>query len=321
MAISSELDVGIGCADVSVGNVAVSGGMLCVTNSTRSAKLKVQHGTVNLGTGGVLVVDDLQTNTCGYFTNSGGGILLSSDAFHTTNLLLNPGAEYFLDYWTQNGNFSSGNVATPHSGDYEFISSGTSPGFLSQTVNLVGSGIPEAKLNSGQLAVYVSFWEQTLHNQSSMGQPDDAQVTLAFRDASANVISSVSTPEIEIDSSDVWSNYTAHYLVPVGTHFIDYMINFVPYAKVDTDTDIVLVDDNLLLVTQLPSLKVSIAGPNVVLTWPAWGRYFNLEFSTDLSTPNSWQSVTDIPVVTPAGLLVVTTSPPGPECFYRLRSQ
>jgi hypothetical protein len=184
-------------------------------------------------------------------------------------------------------------------------------------VDLFGSGIPETELNSGQLAVYVSFWEQTVPGQSSQGPSyDDAQVGLVFRGKFANAIS-VSTPEI--DSPDgVWSNYTAYFLVPAGTRFIDYTISFIPHTMADT----VLVDDNLLLVTKLPSLNVSIAGPNVVLTWPAWARFFDLEYSTDLSTPNSWQSVTETPVVTPDGLsLVVTISPPGPELFYRLRSQ
>src|SRR5262249_8013950 len=106
---------------------------------------------------------------------------------------------------------------------------------------------------------------------------------------------------------------------PAGTHSIDYTISFIPHHN---GNDQVYVDDNLLLVTQLPSLNVSIASPNVVLTWPAWARFFNLEYSTDLSMPNSWQSVTEPPVVTSDKLsLVVTTSPPGPECFYRLRSQ
>jgi hypothetical protein len=325
MVITDSVIVGDDCklgGSGAIGTLVVSGGTLYVTNSTHTAVMEVRNGSVTLGTGGVLVVDNLiLTNTCGRFTNSGGGILLPSDAFYTVNLLLNPGAEFQLDNWTATGNplpsTDYGIYANPHTGSYDFSFTGTSTeGFLSQTVALVGNqGITEAKLDSGQLAVSVSFWEQTVPN--GPGPYDDAQVALAFRDASSSVISSVSTPEID-SYSGVWSNYTAQYLIPVGTRFIDYTINFIPYG----DGDTVLVDDNLLLAhdIELPSLNVSTAGTNVVITWPAWASNFGLESNTDLSTPNLWQSVPNIPAVTPAGL-AVTNSRLGRDRFYRLRGQ
>jgi hypothetical protein len=190
-------------------------------------------------------------------------------------------------------------------------------------VSLVGNqGITAADVDSGQLVAYASFWEQTLTNQFGVGPPyDDAQVTLTFLDAASNIISSILTPELESHNS-YWSNYTGQYLIPVGTRFINYTVDFMPHG----DNDVVFVDDNLLLVgfvygTQLPSLGITRAGTNVVVSWPGWATNFTLQSSTNLSASNSWQAVTNVPGASPGGGLAVTNSASGQGSFYRLRSQ
>jgi hypothetical protein len=331
MVVWSNLIVGDDCpagTNGAIGTVALSGGALYVTNAAHTAVLDLRNGTFTLGPGAILVADNLVlTNTCGYFVNN-GGILLSGSGFHTDNLLLNPGADLGTTVdWIASGNVPPGvddgttHPVLPHTGGYDFLGGGDF-GYLSQVMALVGNqGITTASIDSGQLLATVSFWEQTLTNQFGFGPPyDDAQVTLSFLDAASNTISSISTPELE-SHNNYWSNYTGGYLIPAGTRFINYTMDFIPHG----DNDLVFVDDNLLLVSfvhgiQLPSLSMLKAGSNVVISWPGWATNFVLESSTNLPAAYSWQNVTNVPTATPGGL-AVTNSPTGPNRFYRLRSQ
>jgi hypothetical protein len=328
MVVSSNLIVGDDCpagTNGAIGTVTLSGGALYVTNATHTSVLDVRNGTFTLGSGATLVVDNLVlTNACGYFTNN-GGVLLSGTGFHTGNLLLNPGADLgTTDNWMATGANPPGvddgtaYPVLPHTGGYDFIGGGGF-GSLSQVVSLIGNqGITAAQLDSGQLTVYASFWEQTLTNHFGVGPPyDDALVILSFLDAASNTISLMSTPELE-SHNGYWSNYTAHYLVPPGTRSINYTVNFIPHGDIDE----VFVDDNLLLAslaqgTQLPSLSIFRAGSNVVISWPASATNFTLQSTTNLSATNSWQPITNIPEPSPTGL-AVTNATSGQNLFYRL---
>ncbi|HUJ71312.1 MAG TPA: hypothetical protein VLZ30_03655, partial [Verrucomicrobiae bacterium] len=84
ISVFSSLVVG-DCATTASGQVSVvSGGSLYVTNAGDTAFLDVRHGTLVVGTGGVVQVDKLvMTNACGLLVRSGGTLVVS-------NLVLDP---------------------------------------------------------------------------------------------------------------------------------------------------------------------------------------------------------------------------------------
>jgi hypothetical protein len=321
MVITSNLVVGADCPDGpsgAVGTVTVSGGgALYVTNASHTAVLNVHNGTFTLGLGTILAVDNLvTTDACGQFIDN-GGIVLPGNAFYTTNLLLNPGAEDgALSHWTASGNIGVDHSLEilPNTGGYCFSGEGNGAS-MTQTVSLVGNqGITASALDSGQLVAHVSFFE----NQSVVPPPyDNAQVTLTFLDAGMNALGSNSTPQLQTPDGN-WANSTLPFPIPSGTRFINYTVNFTPSA----DGDIVFVDDTLLLVSGPPSppaLTVSNIGTNVLLSWPAWASNGILQFTTNLSAINSWQDLTNTPAGTSGGFFV-TDSLVGPDRFYRLRT-
>ncbi len=169
----------------------------------------------------------------------------------TTNLLTNPGAETgSLSGWTaqgpgtptvDNGSFDAG--INPHTGTYDFTGRTGSSDSLSQTVSLLGAGLTTSQINSGNLSADISFWEQGL----SQGTPsDDAYVTVSFLDGSMTVISSSSTPEVD-SHNGTWQNYSNSYVIPVGTQYVTYSMDFVRHSGSDLDA---FIDDNSLVIDQ-----------------------------------------------------------------------
>jgi hypothetical protein len=330
MAVSSTLVVG-DCTSGAIGNATLTGGILFVTNATHTAVLDVRYGTFALNPGSTLVVDNLLTNSsCGNFVNNGGTLLPWSGVpglgtLHTTNLLLNPGAETGnFSYWTLGGDTPYLVVDTgynysgipPHSGTYEFAGGGDNES-LSQAVALVGNqGITAAAIDTGKLLASISFWEQGAGFYAP-GFNDDADVKIEFLDGNFNTLTARTTPQIDSGVSFVWSNYTAQYVIPIGTRSIRYTMEFILKEALHEFNYDVCVDDNSLIISSPPSLNLVVAGPNVVLTWPAWGTNYLLQSTISLSLPNSWQTVTTVPVATQNGL-VVTDPLHGPARFYRL---
>jgi hypothetical protein len=171
--------------------------------------------------------------------------------FATTNLLQNPGAETGnLAGWTMGGvsnppvdDGTKDPGINPHGGEYDFWGGNGILGTLSQTVNLVGNqGITATMIDNRNLFASTSFWEQGL----DQGTPsDDGSFSVAFLDASKNIISTTSSPVI--DSHNLtWKNYAGQYAIPAGTRFITYTMNFLRNHGDNLDT---FIDDNSLIVT------------------------------------------------------------------------
>jgi len=254
--------------------------------------------------------------------NGGVSVLISPALFSTTNLLLNPGAEAgSLTNWiaggnsnprVDNGTFDTGIL--PRSGTNDFLAGTGSTGSLTQLVALLGQpGLTTAALDGGRLLANLSFWELGLNQ----GAPsDDAYVSLAFWDGTSNVLSTVTTPEID-SHNNTWSNYTALYPIPAGTRFIQYTMNFVRHSGTDLDA---FVDDNSLSVwdpSGLPRLSIASAGTNAVVSWPAsFTTGFTLEQTTNLAAAN-WTATTNF-ISTIAGTNAVTVGPLIGTRFFRL---
>jgi hypothetical protein len=66
-----------------------------------------------------------------------------------------------------------------------------------------------------------------------------------------------------------------------------------------------------------PALKIKMAGSLLELNWPAWPGY-NLQFSTNLSAPEGWLAVTDVPFLS-GNQNVLTVFPDSRSHFYRLQ--
>jgi cyclophilin family peptidyl-prolyl cis-trans isomerase len=66
-----------------------------------------------------------------------------------------------------------------------------------------------------------------------------------------------------------------------------------------------------------PALKLSRAGGQDIISWPAWATDYQLQSNTNLSTAN-WQAATNFPAL--AGYQsVVTNNPAGGNLFFRLK--
>ncbi len=216
-------------------------------------------GNYTLGVGNGNWVVGLQNVTGqGYNPVPNQLVLISSAIFNATNLLSNPGAEAdTLTNWTvggssgptvDNGSFDPG--INPHSGSYDFRGGTGALGSLAQVVPLVGSqGLTATAIDSGGSLALVSFWEQGLNQ----GTPsDNAYVSLAFWNGASNVISTVSTPEID-SHAGAWSNYLALFQIPAGARYIQYTMDFVRHSGNDLDA---FVDDNRLSVALTNAAQV-----------------------------------------------------------------
>ena len=236
------------------------------------------------------------------------------------NLLLNPGAEAgTLTNWVVGGNSNAGldqgtfdaNIQ-PRTGAFDFYGGTGASGILSQLVNLQNrAGISLATIDAGNYRAGVSFWEQGL-NQSALS--DDAYVSLAFLNVNQQVIGSVATPEVDAHNG-VWQNYTNQYVLPSGTRYIVYNINFVRHAGGDLDA---FVDDaslSLIDVTAssgIPVLSIAPAGgANVTVSWTPATPGFVLQECSDLRLAN-WSNSAS------GAINPITVSTAGVAKFYRL---
>ncbi|CAF2526146.1 unnamed protein product [Rotaria sp. Silwood2] len=150
------------------------------------------------------------------------------------NLLINPGAEDGIIFpWIDGGpvtaRIDNGSINTgchPYRGDKYFhggISSTDSNSNLTQSILLLNDthGYTEAQLDSGNLSVYVSFYELSSHLSSTI---DRAQISLAFRTLNHSLISTTTTPTLTFTYN--WTFQSFSYPLSVGTRYIDYIMIF-----------------------------------------------------------------------------------------------
>jgi PEP-CTERM motif len=172
----------------------------------------------------------------------------------TTNIVSNPGAEMGnLTDWTvggssnpgvDNGSFDPG--INPHTGNFDFYGHTGASGTLSQTISVLTQGVTAASIDAGDVTANLSFWEQGL-NQAATS--DDAGVTLFFLNASSDVISSVSSGQVD-SHNGTWENFIDSYLLPVGTTQVTYEMDFTRHVGRDLDA---FIDDNSLTLTTATS--------------------------------------------------------------------
>ncbi len=164
--------------------------------------------------------------------------LMVSLTAHAT-LLTNSGAETGnLLGWTvggvsnprvDDGSFDPG--IDPHSGSYMFSGYHGLWGTLTQNVLLPGVG------QARQVAV--SFWEQGLDQDTPS---DSAHVALSYRTKDGDLISTVSTPNIDAHDG-VWQQYQGIFDVPLAAWSVDYTMFFTRHFGLDLDS---FIDDNSL---------------------------------------------------------------------------
>jgi hypothetical protein len=206
-----------------------------------------------------------------------GVVSASFGSAQAGNLLTNPGAEDGnLTGWTVGGTSNPGVDSgtfdpgiNPHSGSYDFYGHTGAEGTLTQNVSLIGlPGISTGLIDAGLTTANISFWEQGLNQ----GTPsDDAKITLTFLNGSNAAISSVSTPEVD-SHNGTWEQYTASYVIPVGTRSIDYTMDFIRHVGSDLDA---FVDDNSLIVSSSvpePSTFVLMGVGVLALVGCGWRR-------------------------------------------------
>jgi hypothetical protein len=68
----------------------------------------------------------------------------------------------------------------------------------------------------------------------------------------------------------------------------------------------------------LPTLTANRTNSQIIISWPLWAQGFQLESAAGLISSNSWQAVTNAPVII-GGQNAVTLEITGPGRFYRLR--
>ena len=66
-----------------------------------------------------------------------------------------------------------------------------------------------------------------------------------------------------------------------------------------------------------PSLQIKMSGKNAILTWPDTANDFSLQTTTNLANPNSWITLTNIPVIVNSQN-TITNPVSKPTRFYRL---
>jgi hypothetical protein len=69
-----------------------------------------------------------------------------------------------------------------------------------------------------------------------------------------------------------------------------------------------------------PSLRLRLAGEQLVITWPTPIGTYILETTTNLSASNSWMPVTNTPTLVDFQI-TVTNAISHPSQYYRLRKQ
>jgi len=249
--------------------------------------------------------------------------LLAGPIVTTTNLLLNPGAEAgSLTNWTaggvsnpkvDSGSFDPG--INPHSGTNDFLGGVGTAGSLAQVVSLVGNqGLSAVAIDGGGLLARVSFWEQS-YNQSPA---DGAYISLAFLGGNSNVISIVATLEVASAASFTWSNSVVYFMIPAGTRYLQYTMNFVRHNGSDLDA---FVDDNSLIVfdaSLLPQLNIVLTGAAARIFWPTnFADGFTLQQNTNLATTN-WVT-SGYAITNGFGTNFCTITPPLGNLFFRLK--
>jgi hypothetical protein len=208
---------------------------------------------------GALIVSAIAFSSAGAFAITSG------------NLLLNPGAELgtgndegsTVTDWTVGGTSNPGrdNGAfdgfTPHSGSYDFYGGSGSAfpdqspkpaGSLSQTVNLVASGVSASGIDAGTDSLNVEFFEVSL-DQGQTPLNDAASVDIVFLNSSMTQLSG-GYHSGEISNITVpWQEVSGSVPIPATARYFDYTMNF--YLNAGTDVDS-FVDDNSATVSTTP---------------------------------------------------------------------
>ncbi|HZL12710.1 MAG TPA: hypothetical protein VFC85_01075 [Verrucomicrobiae bacterium] len=85
-----------------------------------------------------------------------------------------------------------------------------------------------------------------------------------------------------------------------------------------TSTNAQLTVENLAFSISLPpSLQAQMSSGNLMLQWPMSAQNFNLQTTTNLTDPNSWLTLTNVPAI--VNLQNTITNPiVGSQGFYRL---
>jgi hypothetical protein len=79
-----------------------------------------------------------------------------------------------------------------------------------------------------------------------------------------------------------------------------------------------MVCDFNLYVTLPPTLEVQLAGTDFIVSWPLSANSYTLETTTNLSPPNSWTIVTNVPSIVDFQYMV-TNQISNAARFYRLK--
>jgi hypothetical protein len=66
-----------------------------------------------------------------------------------------------------------------------------------------------------------------------------------------------------------------------------------------------------------PSLQIQMSGNNAILMWPDSAEDFSLQTTTNLSNPNSWMTLTNLPVIVNSQNIITNPVSKGTR-FYRL---
>jgi len=66
-----------------------------------------------------------------------------------------------------------------------------------------------------------------------------------------------------------------------------------------------------------PALQTQLSGSNFILSWPMSAQNFSLQTTTNLADPNSWTTLTNVPVIVNLQI-TVTNSISGSQSFFRL---
>jgi pimeloyl-ACP methyl ester carboxylesterase len=72
-----------------------------------------------------------------------------------------------------------------------------------------------------------------------------------------------------------------------------------------------------LAIIVAPALQAQVSGKNFILSWPASATGYSLETTTNLADPNSWTTLTNVPVIVNLQI-TVTNSISGSQGFFRL---
>ena len=86
-----------------------------------------------------------------------------------------------------------------------------------------------------------------------------------------------------------------------------------------TSTNAQLTVENLAFSVSLPpSLQAQMSGGNLMLSWPMSAQDFSLQTTTNLSDPNSWMTLPNVPAIVNLQNAVTNPVSAGAQ-FYRLK--